>query len=582
MLHLSSPAGGRARRTSGTVLLVLLVSIAPLGAATPPWAVESPAAAGDGARFGLGLEYLFEHQESLRFASQQSVISLRTEDGGIRPMVVDGDPGLLNRKFDLEWELNGPGVRVPLALSCFRLTDLIRVFPTLILEAASVDVTLDSISKTEANPKTSLQGRGSLFGAQIGVTASLCGACPWFNGTSYHYRNVPNFDVDRSPGFVEPGFEVLRDEVRLSQEVHQVSTKFGYVAPGGRVAYYTGIRGRWTEVDIEDELRLSGANRQETSLSSRTKLDSTIVEAIAGVDIYLGGSIFARTETAFSSQDYGARLSVVYVGPYKPEINSAGQKETREEVEMRAEELAGAIVPSLRQILAAFMEARASLPIEIGATGMEVYPEGAVISLLASTERDLFQALGGRELTAMRDYIQRLFSDARASLGVPSDPQVTQISFSHPPVKIASLSMYALLQAAQPASASLNKVDTDSWLDRIGQAIGTILDFSDNDELLVDLCVKSTPKNRAEFRMRPISYEPPVPIQVNTNGPLVMVWRGLYKYSLSRRGFKPIQSELDLVRNSESILNCQMISNSEDEDVLACDVRAGDTEKECP
>jgi len=124
---------------SGSALLALLAATA------PPWTVDSPAAAGHGARFGIGTGYLSERQESLRIESQQSA-------------GVDGDADLLNRKFDLEWEVNGPVAQVPLALSCFRLTNLIRVFPTLTLEAGSVDVSLHSIAKTEPGSDATLSG----------------------------------------------------------------------------------------------------------------------------------------------------------------------------------------------------------------------------------------------------------------------------------------------------------------------------------------------------------------------------------------------------------------------------------------
>lgn len=569
--------------SSGLALLTVFVSVASPAAApvsaAPPWVVESPAAAGHGARFGLGLDSLFEHQESLRIDAQRTVTSLEIDGGGVRTDVVDGDPELLNRKFDLEWDLKGPGVEVPLALSCFRLTDLIRVFPTLTLEAATVDVTLGSISKTErSNPKVSLDGRGELFGVKLGATASLCGSCPWFMRTSYHYRSLPAFDADRSPVFSEPGFEVLHDEVRLSQEVHEVSTRFGYIAPNKRVAYYTGVRGRRTVAQIEDELQLRSLGYgQKTGIASRTRLESETIEAIAGVDAHLGGPIYGRTETTFNGQDYGVLVTVAYVGPRKASLENRESRdresrENRETIEKQAQEIAGVIALSLRQILAHFQEARGRLPVDAN-----TYPRAAVNSLLDGAERELLLALSGPDLTAMRDYFQDLFGGAREALA-----HHAQIPSSEVTVASMSALRYARLQRAQPAPASLDKATADSWLDQIEEAIKRLISQSENDDLLVDLCVKSAPKTRAVFRMHPISYEPPVPPQVNTNGPITRVWRGLYQYEITKRGFKPIEAKLDLVKNSDSILACQMVLSSEDQDVLPCDVKAADIERECP
>lgn len=531
--------------------------------------MESPAAAG--ARFGLGLDYLFEHQESLRIDSQRTVVSLPTENGGTLDDIVDGDPDLLNRKFDFEWELKGPGVQVPLALSRFRLTDLIRVFPTLTLEAASVDVTLDSVSKTELNPKTTLEGRGSLFGVKLGATASLCGDCIWFNGTTYHYRNLPAFKADRSPAFAEPGFEVLHDEVRLSQEVHEVSTKFGYIAPNQRVAYYTGVRTRWTDVEVEDELRFGNVNIRQEMMSS-TKLKSKTIEVVAGVDAYLGGSIFGRTEASFSGHDLGVKVTIVHI-----DWNNRS-REDRESTERMAREIASAIAPRLKQILAAFLEARQNLRVEIAATGKQVYPLGAVSSLLNDTERDLLLTLAGPELTAMRDYIQDLFYQTRVALGLQLGAQAALHVSA--PVRLASLRP-TLMQRAQPDLPELDKETADSWLDRIGNAITKILDYSSNNDLLLKLCIRSSPKDKAGFQIHPISYTPKTPMQINTNRRLPSIWRGLYTYSVTRRGFKKIQATLDLVMNSGPVVDCELVAQSAEDDSITCNLRSGRVE-ECP
>lgn len=577
-MHFSPlPCAGRARRSRGAVLLVFLSSTAPIAAAplspAPPWAVDSPAAAGDGAFFGYGLDYLFEHQKSLRITSQQTVVPLRTEDGGVQAMVVDGDPDLLNRKFDLTWELNGPGVRVPLALSCFRLTDLIRVFPTLTLETASVDVNLDSISKTEPNPKTSLQGRGFLFGTKIGMTASLCGSCPWFSGTTYHYRRMPSFSVNHSPGFVEPGFEVLGDEVRLSQEVHEFSTLVGHIAPNKRVAYYTGIRARWTDVEIEDKLRLANEQiSEEMNLSTRTKLKSETIEAIAGMDTQLGDRVFARTETAVSGQDYGVQMTIVYLGKRKKQGHE------------RAEEIVRIVMPRLERILADFARARSALPVTIEA-GIQVYPRGPVIELLENTERALLKALAEPELIAMRDYVEFLFREVHVSLALLNNFNSLRSSWPVSAV-LAALGPEASLGLLKPQQGNQGMGAKQTIilekLEAVGDFLSLLRSLFLTNQIVVDLCIKSTPE--ADFKMYPASHKKSQKQSpIKTNKPLTNMYRGLYRYSVQLSGFKgnDPESYLDLVAHYGPIIMCYLVPSTESGETF-CAPEPGNFKKECP
>lgn len=390
-------------------LLAFLGPTCTVAADPPPWAVESPAAAGDGARFGLGLDSFFEKQKSLRIRSQQSVTLLQGPDGLPLPMIVNGDAELLNRKFDLEWELRGAGVQVPLALSCFRLTDLVRVFPTVTFEASMADITLNILDKPEPGFSTSLQGRGPLFGTNIGVTATLGGA--WFAGTTYHYRSLPSLAVDRSPGFAAPGFEVLHDEVRLSQEIHEVSTKAGYVTADGKTAYYTGVRARQTDVEIEDELRLrDGIFGRETELNSRSKLGSEVVQAVVGVDRHLRGPLFARTEATFGDQDYGVMVTIAYVMTQNKDLNDAKFLD-----HMRG--IAAALAPQIALVLADFRARWGTLKVVDGPGGAPSYKATEVFRLLLGAEGRLLDALNlYPELEPLVDWVRDRFQESREAL----------------------------------------------------------------------------------------------------------------------------------------------------------------------
>ncbi len=195
--------------------LLILAAPLPLEAepapGAPPWSIGSPAAAGLGARFGLGLRFDFEQLESL------------------------------------DWESSATGVQMPLALPCFRPNGSLCLFPTLTLEAASVDVTFDP------GIGPSRHGNGDLFGAGLDVTFALCDSCSGFAGAGYHFRTIPAFDLQKDGAPLE--------EARLSRDTHVASVRLGYVLPGNRFAPYVGLRGQWRDVVVEEFRRSTRSPR---------------------------------------------------------------------------------------------------------------------------------------------------------------------------------------------------------------------------------------------------------------------------------------------------------------------------------
>ncbi len=73
-----------------------------------------------------------------------------------------------------------------------------------------------------------------------------------------------------------------------------------------------------------------------------------------------------------------------------------------------------------------------------------------------------------------------------------------------------------------------------------------------------------------------------MPTKVKTNGRAVNVWRGLYSYRVSRRGFKTIEERLNLVDESGPVLDCELTADSSREAPLFCSLRSGNIERECP
>ncbi|HKH49735.1 MAG TPA: hypothetical protein VKM72_34190 [Thermoanaerobaculia bacterium] len=280
--------------------------------AIPPWTVEAPGVAR--ARFGLGLDVFFERQESLRIASQEKTLRLRDVPSGREETeLLREDPRLLNRKFDILLELEGGGSELSVPLPD---VPILGLSPSLVFQAAAADVHLDFLDRNRAADSTSYDGRGSLFGTGLDLTASLCRSCPWFAGASYRFQKIPSHDIDRSPAFSAPRFEILEDETRLGREVHEISARAGYSLPGNRIASYIGVRRRSTTVQIDDELRYRDPfGITETHISTRSKLDSDTTLALAGLEAHLAGPFYARIDTALGEGDRVVWANLMYLVP---------------------------------------------------------------------------------------------------------------------------------------------------------------------------------------------------------------------------------------------------------------------------
>jgi hypothetical protein len=262
-----------------------------------------------------GVDYLSELQKSLTISSSSGTVTvLDLGDGNTTTAPLDGDPRLLNRKFGIEWSLSGPGVRLPLSLSTPRVIGGAEIRPTATLEALHGDFDLRFLNQREEGPNDSLHGRGMMYGLELAVRADFPGS-HWFGESGYRFHSLPNTDAHRSRPFTAPGpSPVLTDESRLSRETHDAFTRFGYSFYGKDVLAYAGVRYRSASVEIQDDLRYADTLlNQETSLSSRTQLESSETEAIGGVEARRG-SFIGRTEITFNDKDYGVLASLVYTG----------------------------------------------------------------------------------------------------------------------------------------------------------------------------------------------------------------------------------------------------------------------------
>lgn len=527
----------------------------------PPWAVEAPGSAG--ARYGLGLDVFFEQQESLRITFNEQRIA-----SGEQSETVRTDPGLLNRKFNLRWDLNGTGIQPAIALP---LPRTLGIYPTLVIQAAVADIGIDFRDRNRPEDSSSLKGRGPLFGTGLDLTRPLCRSCSWFAGAGYFFQKISGVTVDRSPVFRPEGFDVLEDRVRLDRDVHAVSTRVGYGFPGSRVISYVGALHRWNDVKIDDRLRYRDSFQTETSLASRTRLESEVTLAVAGVEARLGSRLFGRLEASVGGGDRGGMVRVVYlpggaapVTPPPPEPEQPSREETAR------------IAGRLQEIRREFAGAVESLG--------DVVALETLLELLNRFEKEVLGTLPYPEYAAMRDLVNLHFQQARDRLKQGSPAGRMPSPFHAVP---ATFNPH-LSSRIEPAALILAEVRTKTEASRI---FGPLLDFVDlmwkrfnTSDIVVNPCVKTNPVQGARIDLHPLSYKGDT---VTTNKHKKLR-RGYYAYHASKKGYAEIECPkgrmencLDLLTPDRPIIVCTLSRSQNDREALCTADEETDGQREC-
>jgi hypothetical protein len=511
-------------------------------------------------RFGLGLDAFFEHQESLQITRQETaftILDLRL--GGEESGVLHGDPGLLNRKFDILWESGGAGVELPIVLPSVGGS----VRSTLSLRAAAADVTLDFGDRTRPQDSTSLGGQGALFGVELNVASGLCRDCLWFTEASLRFEKLPSFTVDRSPAFAPQGFEVLEDEVRLGREAREISARVGYSLAGNSVSYYLGALHRWTDLEIEDELRYRDPLRTtETRLSSRTELESEATLGLAGAEYRVSDRLEGRLETSLGEEDWGVVFKLVYLG-------TSGLRDPLKPSTEEERRIASETTPRIRRIRSDFVEARNGI---LRASGPG-YPVEAVVALLIRTEKSLLAALTGTELAAMRDYVEDQFRRARDQLVPDFATQAGMLAPERLEPRVIPARNGSSLSALRPAAQNDRRDDRlQRALDLADHVSERLAEIFENNDVQINLCVKTVPRPGARVNMYPQSYEEGFRELEPTNNRFEHIWRGLYAYKVSLEGYRDITCPSVLPRPNE---RCYLNLVDADRPLMKCDFVGG-------
>lgn len=533
-------------------------------------------------RFGLGLDLLFEHQESLEVSAFRGTILTRDLlNGGEQSAEQPSDPALLNRKFDFLWELEAAGVELPIDLP-----GLWGLDPKLVLQAGVADVSLDFLGRRDPADNAGLSGRGPLFGVELDVEGSPWGAGPWSWGGSLRWQRVPSLTMDRSPAFRPEGleaiadgaqpsqqvFEVMGDDVRLSQEVQELTTRVGYSASSGRAKTYLGVRHRRTSLTIEDELSyVDPLGEIETRLASRTELKSEVTLAVAGVEAHFG-SLIGRLETAMGEGDLVVLAEVMY----RLRDGRSGDLSSDRVAKMAAQ---------VEHIRAEFLEARGELPVIAGPNGVVAFPIEPVVDLINRTEQALVKVLNGPQLAAMRDYVRNRAAQARQRLRLDLRPSAA-MTIRRPRIAYADLRSISAHELSSSGPRLLSQrgadsADTVGALDLVNTVIDTLLRRLSDNDVRVDVCVRTVPMvstTVTTVRIRPESSPRPNPKVSPTNGWLEHVPRGDYLFRVARDrvkiidclpGANPTLGECDpwdLMGYDKPVVTCNLKT-------LECDVK---------
>jgi hypothetical protein len=515
-----------------------------------PWGVESPRSAG--ARFGLGVDLRLDRLEGLEAIGGSTAV---VGPGGT---VVPVDPGLDNRKLERELELDGVGLQAPVALPRFALGGL-AVDPSLVLEVAAVDARLDFRPRTPNDAGASLDGRGTQWGVGVEWVATACRRCRVFWGGGYRFRTLSGLDLDRRPR-LDGAFEVLADEVRLGSDTHLVTGRVGFAARGGRFAPYLGARGRWSEVEVEDELRFRGPTGAETALRTRLELEDDGVAGVVGLDARLGGRLLGRVEAAVGDQGTAALVKLVH--HFGGGRRSAGSGEVSEELERRAPGLAADLERIRRQL----DEGRRALDDVSGPGAAPAYRLVDVLALLDRTEAALADALADPILGPLRDLFTVAIAEARAELMAATRTAQAAPVRRRPGIALAAW------QLAQDRPAGDEKrlgSAVDSVLERLSSLIDWARGKAAAGELEVDLCICGQAPGVARqptFRATIYRYywDEPVVDEEDLEW-AVSLTLGIYRIGVEvydergsiarRRRFERIEDQLDL-RQEGSTLRC--------------------------
>lgn len=221
----------------------------------------------------------------------------------------------------------------------------------------------------------------------------------------------------------------------------------------------------------------------------------------------------------------------------------------REPSPERIRELTPQFQRGLRATREGFATAARSLPV----IGGDAYRVKDVVRLLEETRADLFDNLAQPEFAPFRDYVDALFGEALRNL------QALSSQAARPPAPGVRLAAY---RQAPPA-----QVDK-SAAERLFEQILALFSAAEAAPVR-ELCIQTVPKDRATFQIFPESY-PADAREASTVSVVTNLFVGRYLYTVHKDGFKPVSSRIDLIRETQKVLDCRLVRDRSRDGAAPC------------
>lgn len=168
---------------------------------------------------------------------------------------------------------------------------------------------------------------------------------------------------------------------------------------------------------------------------------------------------------------------------------------------------------------------------------VEVVPQDAVMTFGVETKQRLIRELNSDELQGFQSYVAASFP-----------------VFQPDEVFTAAATNYVA------------KVDADRYTKDISAYSEQIKRMAEED-WITQLTVTSEPKDAA-FRLVQFSGEEKA--RTRTNSTISSLFRGIYRYELTKNGYKPVSADIDLVNGKTFKLDCLLFKVDDTEGPLPC------------
>lgn len=545
--------------------------------------IESPGALG--ARYGIGVDVLFESLDELDLVSGGRSFSFRGPAGGggfDEDVPIDPDSGL-------RWEQTTVGLQVPISLPPLSLGRGGRVDWSLVLEAAGVDGELeleeprdvarflDRIPSQvfddigEGPRRTNLQGRGTRFGVGFQATVNPCRACSWTWSGGYRYRTLQGFDLEQEAA-PHPSFRsLLEEDGELQRDDHELTARLGYALAGGRLTPWLGVRGQRSETTVDHAQTFIRENSDfpDEREELRLEVESERVSALVGADFRLARGVVGRVEGTFGDGESVLLKVVTFprlrgapsdVDPPPTRVETPQEialaddvaprvdpppptVETPQEIadqRRRADELADDVAPRVDALRQRFRERVRQL--ERAAGPGRPLDRRAVRALVGEVEAELRSILAAPELQPALAAFVEVAERSRRTLG-ERQAAGAGVGRQGGPQSLGGYRLAAYSPAPQPPEPARSD-PSPGVLAEIGGFLDRLFELTDERRLTQPLCVRSVPEPRARVALSAALPGSRV-VEQTTEGRLNVVYRGLYAYRATLRDRSPIACTAD-------------------------------------